>query len=131
MNLSIHLKQIIIKIILFFQRASHCNVENIMVKQVTFEIPTPTSLKYKHHVFFDIKYLIVVLVLTTNTIIHPVRGGNIICSKSEYVTSGIEFKKCQDETLQSFQPENRQARGKYKKAKCRYYLLHLSYNIKI
>jgi len=50
--------------------------------------------------------MILILILTAGSIIHHVRGSNIICSESEYVTSGIEFKQCQDETLQSFQPQS-------------------------
>ena len=42
--------------------------------------------------------------------LHPAKGKNIICSKEEYVTSGIEFKTCQDETLKSFEPEDEGAR---------------------
>ena len=65
-----------------------------------------------------IETLAVILVLSSYSIIHSVKGANIICSKSEYVTSGIEFKKCQDETLHSFEPPTRGARGKkYRKFK--------------
>ena len=42
--------------------------------------------------------------------LHPVKGKHIICSKEEYVTSGIEFKTCQDETLKSFEPADEGAR---------------------
>ena len=62
-----------------------------------------------------IETLAVILVLSSYPIIHSVEGANIICSKSEYVTSGIEFKKCQDETLHSFEPSSRGARGKKRK----------------
>ena len=62
-----------------------------------------------------IETLAVILVLSSYPIIHSVEGANIICSKSEYVTSGIEFKKCQDETLHSFEPSSRGARGKKKR----------------
>ena len=58
------------------------------------------------------KLFVIFILILNSIIIHPVRGSSIICSKSEYVTSGIEFKKCQDETLQSFQPENSHAKGK-------------------
>ena len=59
-----------------------------------------------HHVSFALMLLILTICLT----IYPAKGKNIVCSKAEYVTSGIEFKQCQDETLKSFQPENPSAR---------------------
>ena len=71
-----------------------------------------TSRGSKNSLTCPVRYLLVLFVLILSLInIHPVSGSSIICSKSEYVTSGIEFKKCQDETLQSFQPENSNARG--------------------
>ena len=83
-----------------------------MDKRFTFRMTSQISSQYRWHLLPDVKYLVVIFILTTNLIIHPVRSSNIICSKSEYVRSGIEFKQCQDETLQSFQPESAAARGK-------------------
>jgi len=73
-----------------------------------------TSRGSKNSLTCPVRYLLVLFVLILSLInIHPVSGSSIICSKSEYVTSGIEFKKCQDETLQSFQPENSNARESF------------------
>ena len=83
-----------------------------MDKRFTFRMTSQISSQCKWRFLSDVKYFLVIFLLTINPIIHPVTSSNIICSKSEYVRSGIEFKQCQDETLQSFQPESAAARGK-------------------
>ena len=87
-------------------------MENNKGKRFTFPMSSHISSQEKHHFMSDVKYLIVIFIFITNSIIHPVKSSNIVCSKAEYVRSGIEFKQCQDETLQSFQPESAAAKGK-------------------
>ena len=85
-----------------------------MDKTLSFGVTPCLPSQCKNHLSSPyVKSLIVILILTASSIIHPARGSNIICSESEYVTSGIEFKQCQDETLQSFQPQSTGARSKY------------------
>lgn len=90
-------------------------MENKKSKRFTLGVTSHISSQDKHQFMSDVKYLIVIFILITNSIIHPVKSSNIICSKAEYVRSGIEFKQCQDETLQSFQPSGEHVESKFKK----------------
>ena len=85
-------------------------MEALIIKELILRITTLLQCRYKNKLSPHVSSLLLILILTACLTIHPVRGSNIICSKSEYVTSGIEFKKCQDETLQSFEPQSEAAR---------------------
>ena len=90
-----------------YSSRSHRSTEAIMINRITDGI---TNLGYKNSASRHVSTLVLLIIITANLRLHPVRGSNIICSKSEYVMSGIEFKKCQDETLQSFEPQSEHAR---------------------